>query len=225
MRRCGPGAVALAALGGCADRGLASGPTSTTSAATWAVVTVATVAVGVVLAALVVLPAMRPGGSALASWVLGLQAGGIAVASAIIVGAAVRSDQLLDREAGAEQAASILRLTSLDGRDSGFFTLIVLVTVIVGGLLIALLVLAARFAADTDPVERVLAAGLLGVEVLGSVACWVLLALGFRHAGFVLPAVALPILGAATVAAWPRRRQHRADRGRARVEQSAWLTM
>ena len=147
------------------------------------------------------------------------------MASAIIVGAAVRSDQLLDREAGAEQAASILRLTSLDGRDSGFFTLIVLVTVIVGGLLIALLVLAARFAADTDPVERVLAAGLLGVEVLGSVACWVLLALGFRHAG-LRPARRGP--------PDPRRRhggrlaaprQHRADRGRARVEQSAWLTM
>ena len=184
MRRCGArSSRPLAALGGCADRGLASGPTSTTSAATWAAVTVATVAVGVVLAALVVLPALRPGGSVLGSWVLGLQAGGVAVASAIIVGAAVRSEQLLDRAADAEQAASILRLTSLDGRDSGFFTLIVLVTVVVGGLLIALLVLAARFAADTDPVERVLAAGLLGVEVLGSVACWVLLALGFRHAG------------------------------------------
>ena len=194
----------LATLGGCADRGLASGPPSTTSTGTWAAVTVATVAAAVVLAALVVLPAMRPGGSVLGSWVLGLQAGGVVVASAIIVGAAVRSEQLLDRAAGAEQAASILRLTSLDGGDSGFFTLIVLVTVVVGGLLTAVLVLAARFAADTDPVERGLAAGLLGVEVVGSMACWVLLALGFRHAGFVLPALALPILAAAAVAAWPR---------------------
>jgi hypothetical protein len=196
--------VGVAALGGCAHRGVASGPTSTTGTGTWAAVAVATVAAGVVLAALVVLPAMRPGGSVLASWVLGLQAGGVAVAGAIIVGAAVRSEQLLDRAADAEQAASLLRLTSLDGRDSGFFTLIVLVTLVVGGLLVALLVLAARFAADTDPVERVLATGLLGVEVAGSVACWVLLALGFRHAGFVLPAFALPILVAATVAAWPR---------------------
>ena len=194
----------IATLGGCADRGLASGPASTTSAGTWAAVTVATVAIGVVLAALIVLPAMQPGGSVLGSWVLALQAGGVAVASAIIVAAAVRSEQLLDRAAGAEQAASILRLTSLDGRDPGFFDLIVLMTVIVGGLLVALLVLAARFAGDSDPLERALATGVLALEVIGSLTCWVLLALGFRHIGFVLPALALPILGAATVAVWPR---------------------
>jgi len=194
----------LAALGGCADRGLASGPTSTTGTGTWVTVTAAAIAAAVVLAALVVLPALRPGGSALGSWVLGLQAGGVAVAGAIIIGAAVRSEQLLDRAADAEQAASILRLSSLDGRDSGFFTLIVLVTLVVGGLLIALLVLAARFAADTDRLERLLATGLLAAEVLASMAGWVLVGLGFRHAGFLLPALALPILVAATVAAWPR---------------------
>ena len=194
----------LVALGGCADRGLASGPSETPGIGTWVAVTVATVAAVVVLAALVVVPAIRPGGSVLGSWVLGLQAGGVAVASAIIIGAAVRSEQLLDRAADAEQAASLLRLTALDGRDSGFFTLIVLLTLVVGGLLIALLVLAARFAADTDPLERTLAAGLLAIEVLGSLAAWVLLAFGFRHAGFVLPAFALPILVAATVAALPR---------------------
>ena len=61
-----------------------------------------------------------------------------------------------------------------------------------------------------------LAAGLLGVEVLGSVACWVLVALGFRHAGFVLPALALPILGRRHRGRLAPRRRLRADRGRAR---------
>jgi hypothetical protein len=126
------------------------------------------------------------------------------VASAIIIGAAIRSDQLLDPPPDAQQAASILSLSGIDGRDSGFFTLIVIVTLVVGGLLVALFALAARFAADTDTIERWLATGLLGVEVLGSVAAWVLLAFGFRHAGFVLPALALPILVIATFAAWPR---------------------
>ena len=191
-------------MGGCANRGLSSGPTSPVGTATWAAVTVATVLAGSVLAALIVLPALRPGGSAVGSWVLGLQAGGVTVASAIIIGAAVRSDQLLDPEPDAQQAASILSLSGIDGRDSGFFTLIVIVTLVVGGLLVALFTLAARFAADTDPIERWLATGLLGVEVLGSLVAWVLLAFGFRHAGFVLPALALPVLVIATVAAWPR---------------------
>jgi hypothetical protein len=196
--------IVLVAMGGCADRGLASGPTSPVDTATWAAVIVATVLAGSVLAALIVLPALRPGGSAVGSWVLGLQAGGVTVASAIIIGAAVRSDQLLDAAPDAQQAASILSLSGIDGRDSAFFTLIVVVTLVVGGLLVALFALAARFAADTDPIERWLATGLLGVEVVGSVVAWVLLALGFRHAGFVLPALALPILVIAALAAWPR---------------------
>ena len=205
--RVGPvlAALAVGTTGGCADRGLASGPSTPPGSGTWAVVTIATVLAGAVLAALIVAPALRPGGSVVGSWVLGLQAGGVAVASAIIVGAAVRSEQLLDQAPDAQQAASLLRLSGLDGGNSGFFNLIVLVTVVVGGLLIALLAIAARFAADTDPTERLLATGLLGLEALASVAAWILVALGFRHAGFVLPALALPVLVVATLAARPRR--------------------
>ena len=197
--------MSTSVLGSCADRGLASGPPSSPGTGTWAAVTVAAIAATVVLGALIVLPALRPGGSVIGSWVLALQAGGVAVASAIIVGAAVRNEQLLDQAPDAEQAASLLRLSALDGQDSGFFTLIVLVTVIVGGLLIAALALVARFAADTDPLERWLATGLLGLEVIGSLTCGVLVALGFRHLGFVLPLLALPILVIATVAVRPRR--------------------
>ena len=50
-----------------------------------------------------------------------------------------------------------------------------------------------------------------------------LVALGFRHAGFVLPALALPILVVATVAAWPRGpAPSRRAVGRGRT--AAWLT-
>ena len=54
--------AALVGLGGCADRGLAAGPPSDTGTATWAAVTIAAVAASVMLAALIELPAMRPGG-------------------------------------------------------------------------------------------------------------------------------------------------------------------
>ena len=206
MRRAGPATLAagLLALGGCADRGLVAGPPAGTSTATWAAATVAAVGASVVLAALIVLPSMRPGGSVLGAWVLGLQAGGVAVTSAVIIGAAIRSEQLLHEPADAEEAASLLHLSALDGRDSGFFTLIVLVTLVLGGLLVAMLTLAARFAADTDPVERALASGVLILEVGASLASGVVIGLGFRHLGFVLPAAALPVLVVAAVAAWPR---------------------
>ena len=191
-------------LGACAHRGVESGPPDGTGAGTWVAVVGAALAVVVLIAALIALPAQRPGGSGFASWVLALQAGGVTVAGAIVVGAAVRSEQLLGRPADAEQAASLLRLSALDGGDTGFFTLIVLVTVGVGALLVTLLVLGTRFAADADPLERWFATGLLALEVLGSLTCLVLVVSGFRHAGFVLPALALPILVLATVAVRPR---------------------
>jgi hypothetical protein len=197
------GAVAL--LGACADRGVAAGPSTDPGLGTWATVTFAAVLATVVLAAIIVLPAQRPGGSVVGSWVLGLQAAGLVVAVVLLVGAAVRSVQLLDRPPDAEQAASLVRLSGIDG-DTGLFQLIALVTVVLGGLLVAALVLAARFAADVDLLERTLATVVLGAEVLASLGCWVLLVLGFRHLGFVLPALALPVLVVAMVATWPRAR-------------------
>ena len=203
LNRAAAVAVAAVVVGGCADRGVASGPEQPPGTGTWLVVTLAAVAIAVVLAALIVLPVRRPGGSPLASWVLALQGGGVVVAASILVGAAVRSGQLLSREPDAEQAASLLRLSVLDGGDGEFFDLVVVVTVLLSGLLVATLVLAAWCAADDDPMERSLVTGLLGAQVVASAGCAVLVAIGFRHAGFVLPALALPVLIAATAAAWP----------------------
>jgi hypothetical protein len=196
--------VAVAsALGGCADRGLVSGPSERTPTSTWAAVTIAAVAVTGMVAALVVLPARRPGGSVLASWVLGLQAGGAALAGSILVGAAIRNEQLVERANG-EQAASLLRLSGLDGGGS-YFSLIVAVTSVLAVLLVAALALAARGAADDDPLERLAASGVLGLEAIASLTCIGFLLFGFRHAGFVMAALAFPVLVAATVAAWPPR--------------------
>jgi hypothetical protein len=200
-RRAAALVAATVALAGCADRGLVSGPSEPATDGTWAAVTLAAVGVTGVLAALVVLPARRPGGSALASWVLAIQAGGVALAGSILVGAAIRNEQLVER-ADAEQAASLLRLSGLDG-GGGYFSLIVAVTSVLAVLLVAALTLAARAAADDDPLERLVAAGVLGVEALASLTCIGFVLFGFRHAGFVLPALAFPVLVAAAVAAWP----------------------
>jgi hypothetical protein len=197
-------AAGLVALAGCSDRGLASAPRTTPGTGTWAVVVVAAVAVAVVVAAHVVLPARSPRGAALAGWVLALQAGGLVVGGATVVGAAVRTSDLVTRRPPAEQAASLLSLSGLDGGERGFFNLIVAVTLVIGGLLVALLALAARFAVSGDPVERQVATTLLALEATAAAVCAVLVAIGFRHAAFVLPAIALPVLVAGAISASPR---------------------
>ena len=197
-------AATLVLTAGCADRGVSSGPPSDTGAGTWAAVIIAAAAATLVLAALLVLPGRRAGGSRLAATVLALQAAGVAVGGAVVIGAAVRSEQLLGRPADAEQAVSLLHLTGLDGRDVGFFRLIVGVTFVLGALLVVVLALAARFAADTDAVERTLAACVLGTEVAASITAGVLMVvLDDRSLPLLLPAAALPILVLATVRCWP----------------------
>jgi len=197
-------AATLFLTAGCAERGVVSGPPPDTGAGTWAAVIIAAVAATVVLAALLVLPGRRGGGSRLAAAVLGLQAAGVAVSGAILIGAAVRSEQLLGRPADAEQAASLLHLTGLDGRDVGFFRLVAGVTFVLGVLLVVVLALAARFAADADVVERTLASCVLGTEVVASITAGVLMVIFDDHSlPFLLPVAALPILVLALVRCWP----------------------
>ena len=199
-------AATLLLSAGCAERGVTSGPPPDTGAGTWAAVIIAAVAATLVLAALFVLPGRRGGGSRLAATVLALQAAGVAVGGAVVIGAAIRSEQLLGRPADAEQAASLLHLTGLDGRDAGFFRLVAGVTFVLGALLVVVLALAARFAADTDAVERTLASCVLATEVVASITTGVLMVVfDDRSLPFLLPAAALPILVVATVRCWPHR--------------------
>ena len=184
----------------------------------------AAAAAALVLAALIVLPAWRPGGFGFAAGLLALQAGGVAVGGAVIIGAAVRSEQLLDRPADAEQAASLLRLTGLDGGDVGFFRCIVVVTVVLGGL-------ARRRARRWRPGSRPTPTR---SSARSPPACSAWRSLGVGRAacsscsGSTTPASccrppALPVLVLATVSCWPHAAARRADRG-SRVQRSAWLT-
>lgn len=206
LRSSGAVAALLLLSAGCADRGLASAPTSSPGPATWTAVGVATTAAALVVAALLVLPAGRSGGSSFAAGLMAVQAGALVVGGAVLVGAAIRSEHLVTRPAGAEQAASLLRLTGLDGGDTGFFRLVAVLTVVLGGLLVLVLVLAARFAAGVDALERAMATAVLAIEAVLSGVALVLAVLGHRSLPFTLSAAALPLLVLATASCWPRPR-------------------
>ncbi len=190
---------------GCAQRGVVSRPPSSTGPGTWLAVSLAAAAAVLVLAALVVVPAWRRGGAALAAGLLAVQTGAVVVVSAVLVGAAWRGATLAERSADAEQAASLLRLSGLDGRDAGFFRLVGALTVVLGVLVVVVLVLAARFAADVDPVERRLASGVLAVEALVPAAAAGAIVLGHDSVPFVLTAALFPVLAVASVTCWPHR--------------------
>lgn len=204
VRSSGAVAAFLLLSAGCADRGLASAPTSSPGAGTWTAVGVAATAAALVVGALFVLPAGRSGGATFATGLLAVQAGALVVGGAVLVGAAVRSEHLVTRPAGAEQAASLLRLTGLDGGDTGFFRLLAVLTLVLGGLVVLVLVLAARFAAAADPLERALACAVLALEAGLSGFALVLVVLGDRSLPVVLAAAALPVFVAAAITCWPR---------------------
>jgi heme A synthase len=78
-------------------------------------------------------------------------------------------------------------------------------TVVLGVLLVAVLAVTARFAADVDPVERTLACGVLAVEALISALAVVLGLLGNHSLPFALTAATFPVLVLAIVKCWPHR--------------------
>jgi hypothetical protein len=170
---------------------------------TWIAVAMAACAAALVIAALLVLPGGRSGGSPLAAGLLAVQAGAAVVGTAVLIGAAVRSEQLTTGEPRAEQAASLLRLTGLDGGDTGFFRVLIALMVVLGALLVVVLVLGARFAAGNDPSERIVAGGVLAVESTIGGAALVLAVVGHRSLPFAVPAAALPLLVLATISCWP----------------------
>jgi hypothetical protein len=204
LRR-GSALAVLLLASGCAQRGVVSGPPSSTGPGTWLVVGIAATAAVLVLAALVVLPAWRRGGSAFAAGLLAIQAGAVLVGSAVLVGAAYQGAQLVTRPRDMEPAVSLIEVSGLDGRDAGFFRLVGALAVVLGILLVIILALAARFAADVDPLERMLACGTLAVEALASAAAAVAIVLGHDSPPFLLVAAALPVLTVAILTCWPHR--------------------
>jgi hypothetical protein len=202
-RRVAP-VLLLAAAAGCADRGLVSGPPSSPGAGTWLAVAVAAILASLVLTSLVLLPGRRSVGSPLTRTVLAGQAGAGLVGVAVLFGAAVQSRRLVARPPEAEQAASLLRLTGLDGGDARFFTLMAATVAVVGILAVLVLVLAARCADDPDPTNRALAATVLVVQAGGGVVALVLVVLGNRSLPFIVPAAALPLVVLSAISGWPR---------------------
>lgn len=212
-RRAGPAALALAALvlgGGCAERRLVAAPAERPGAGTWLAVWVAGGLAVVVASVLLTLPLWqgrrwrrRP---SVAAAVLSLQAGAVAVVGVVLAGFAVRSWQLVERPVDRPPAAALVRISRVDG-DTALFALFVLTIVVLGGLLVALLALGARLAASDDRLERWLAVGLLGVELLAAAVLAALHLFGFGGWPFRSGLVALPVVALALVAAWPRRRE------------------
>ena len=207
MRR--PRALALAsltalALSGCAERRLVAGPADRPTATTWTTVWLAGALAALVAGVLLTLPAWRRRtGARTAVVVLTAQTGVVAVAGAVLGAVAVRSWQLLDQPEG-EQAAALVRISGIDG-DTGFFALMVLVVAFGGALLATMSALATRFAATDDGWERLVACGLLALELGGAAYLAARFALGSRAWPFTAGAAATPVLVAALWSCWPRR--------------------
>jgi hypothetical protein len=197
--------VAVAALaGGCATRGLGSAPRTEPGAGTWVLVGLAALLAAAVLGVLLVRPDQRrPGSATFASVLLALHAGGVVVGTAVLVGLAVRSGQLAERPPDAELAVSLVQVGRIDG-DGSLFALLVLLLVAVGGLVALLLTLAGRFSTGDDPIERWVAVGLLGLELLVATFAVGLVALGERSVAGLVVAGQAPLLAVALVGSWRR---------------------
>ena len=172
------------------------------STGSWVAVVFAASIIAAVVGMLATLPIWTRGpGRRLVPALLTAQAGGVIVLGTIAVAAAVRSWQLVDRPT-AHVTRTLVTVSRIDG-DGRMYALIVLVLVAVAGLSALLLVLAARFAAGSDPTERTIACAVLGLEIglcgYGLAACLG----GSRSAPALLAVVNLPLAMAAMIACWP----------------------
>lgn len=201
--------VALAALaaltGGCARRGLVSGPSSPPGTATWVAVWAAAVLATIVVGVLLTRSAWpRPAGARLAVVVLTLQAGAAVVGGSVLLGLAVRSWQLVDRPPDAPLATSLVRISGIDG-DGDLFALAVLVIAVLTALTALVTSLAARMAATDDATQRWGAAIVLGLQVGGAGAACAALLLGVDGGvALVAAALHLPVAAVAFATCLPR---------------------
>lgn len=203
-RGAGLALLSLVALSGCAERRLVTKPATPPTTGTWIAVWIAGAVIAVVAGGLLTLPVWRErGGSRVATAVLALQAGALAVAGAVLTGVAVRGWQLIERPESAAPAGALLRLSRLDG-DTAYLALMVLFVVVVTALLVTLSALAARFAASTDVLERSIACAVLAVEVAGAAYATARLLRGAHGWPYLGSALALPVFFVAFLTAWPR---------------------
>lgn len=194
----------LTAIGGCAERRLATRPSTPQGAGTWVAVWIAGVLAALVVGVLLTLPVWRRRASArVAVAVLTVQTGAMAVVGTLLVGVALRSGQLADTPDDTAASVALVRLSRVDG-DATFFDLMLVVLLVVVPLLVTLTALAARFAAGHAPGERWAATALLALELGGSTYAIVRLVLGERGLPYLGGALAFPVVAAAMVSCWPR---------------------
>lgn len=196
--------AATLVVGGCARRQLVTAPDPAPTATTWTVVWVAAALAAIVLGVVLTRPAWRAAsGARVAVAVLSAHAGAAVVGSAVLIGAAVRSWQLMEQAPDAGPAPALLRLSRVDG-DTAFFVLMILVVVILGALLTLLLVLAARFAASDDVVQRGIACTVIAVEILAAGYAIARVIQGADAWPYLAGATQVPLTIAAFIACWPR---------------------
>lgn len=194
---------ALVVGSGCAERQLVTRPEAQPSSATWAAVAIAAVLAAGVIGILLTLPAWRARtGARLAVAVLSAFTGAVVLGGAALVGTAVRSWQLVDRPIEAAAEPALVRLSAVDG-DTGFFALMVLVTVVLTGLVATLLAIAARWAATDDRLGRILACVVLALLAIVGLGSAVMVAAGSSAWPYLTLTVATPLVVAALLSCRP----------------------
>jgi hypothetical protein len=169
----------------------------------WVLVSAAVLLTGATAGVLLTLPLWTDGRPRrLVPTLLSAHAGIVAVVGAVTAAAAVRSWQLVDRAPDRPVAATLLDVSRIDG-DASMFALLVLGLVFGTVLAVVALALAARFASGDDPVERMVACGVLALEIcIGGYGAARLLH-GSHGAAVLLIAVHLPLAMLAMVRCWP----------------------
>jgi hypothetical protein len=155
-------------LAGCNGQELTRRPDPPPGTGTWVVVWVAIGLAGLGAGALVSWPALRDRrGARFATGVLSVQAGLLLVLGAIGVGAVLRSEQLVRRPPEELPHVALLEISTI-GDDT--FSGVLLIGLAIFVALPALLVgLAARLAASDGSLQRAMACGVLGLQVLAGV--------------------------------------------------------
>lgn len=166
-------------------------------------VTGAVLLAGLVLGVLLTLPVwsaprrLRP-----VPALLTVHAGLVAVMGVVATASAARSWQLIDRDPQRPVAATLLAVSRIDG-DGDLYALLVLFLAFGTLLAVTALALAARFAAGSDPTERMVACAVLGLEIcVGGYGAAHLLSGGHGAATIALT-LQLPLAMAAMVTCWP----------------------
>jgi hypothetical protein len=171
------------------------------SSGEWTAVCAAVLLIGGAVGVLLTLPVWTTTGRGRrVAALLTLHAGLVAVVGVVTTAAAVRSWQLVGRPPASTTA--LLEVSRIDGNGS-MYALLVLALAFGTLLAVVALSLAARFAAGTDPAERMVACAVLGLEICAGGYAAAHLVGGSRSPVVLLVTLQLPLVMVAMVSCWP----------------------